>query len=104
EFRGFAFVKKIEWGDDSAPTKVTRNFYHTGAPDDEDNDGDGAFDERGFENETEEQPLKGRRSPTQTAGPITPITMGNRRRTSRFFKGLITPLRFAGFTTSKAGP
>ncbi len=59
EFRGFSFVKKIERGDSTAPTLVTRNFYHTGAPDDVDNDGDGALDERGFENETEEQALKG---------------------------------------------
>lgn len=59
EFRGFAFVKKIEWGDETAPTQLTRIFFHTGAPDGVDNDGDGRIDERAEDGETEELPLKG---------------------------------------------
>ena len=60
EFRGFAFVKKIERGDASAPTLVTRFFFHTGAPDGIDNDGDGQLDERTSRGGSEEEPLKGR--------------------------------------------
>lgn len=60
EFRGFAFVKKIERGDAIAPTKVTRIWFHTGAPDGEDNDLDGATDERSRDGGGEEEALKGR--------------------------------------------
>jgi RHS repeat-associated protein len=60
EFRGFGFVKKIERGDGNAPTKVTRIAFHTGAPDEVDNDGDDAVDERSEAGGAEEEPLKGR--------------------------------------------
>lgn len=59
EFRGFSFVKKIERGDATAPTQLTRIWFHTGAPDKIDNDGDGVIDERGDKGETEELVLKG---------------------------------------------
>lgn len=59
EFRGFAFVKKIERGDESAPTQVTRIFFHTGGPDGINNDGDGEVDERTEKGGAEEEPLKG---------------------------------------------
>lgn len=60
EFRGFAFAKKIERGDVDAPTLVTRMTFHTGAPDDVDNDGDGLRDERTVLGGVEEESLKGR--------------------------------------------
>lgn len=60
EFRGFAFVKKIERGDSDAPTRVSRIFFHTGAPDGLDNDGDGRLDERTARGGSEEEALKGR--------------------------------------------
>lgn len=59
EFRGFAFVKKIDWGDESAPTQVTRIFFHTGGPDGINNDGDNEVDERTEKGGAEEEPLKG---------------------------------------------
>ncbi len=64
QFRGFAFVKKIERGDErfggsSAPTLVTRMAYHTGAPDGVDNDGDGQTDEFHRWDGREEEPIKG---------------------------------------------
>src|SRR5262249_26292105 len=70
EFRGFAFVKKIDRGDPecdadpsgelcSAPTLVTRTVFHTGAPDGIDNNGDGHVDERASDGSPEEEPLKG---------------------------------------------
>ena len=80
EFRGFAFVKSISIGDDSAPTSVTRTFFHTGAPDGIDNDGDGKIDERGEDNETEELPLKGQvlaqETTTELAGAYTTLGDG----------------------------
>ncbi len=60
EFRGFAFVKKIERGDEDAPTQVSRIWFHTGAPDGDDNDGDGATDERTDKGGLEEESIKGR--------------------------------------------
>ncbi len=80
EFRGFSFVKSISIGDDSAPTSVTRTFFHTGAPDGIDNDGDGQIDERGEDNETEELPLKGQvlaqETTTELAGAYTTLGDG----------------------------
>jgi RHS repeat-associated protein len=53
QFRGFAFVEKIERGDDlwvpsngRSPGMTTRLAYHVGAPDGIDNDGNGKIDER----------------------------------------------------------
>ena len=60
EFRGFAEVEKTETGDTSAPTKVSRIFFHTGGPDGIDNDADGATDERSSEGSLEDEPLKGK--------------------------------------------
>ncbi|UCE60936.1 MAG: VCBS repeat-containing protein [Phycisphaerales bacterium] len=65
QFRGFAFVKQIDHGDerfgsDDAPTLVTRYGFHTGGPDGVDNDGDGQTDEQGdLWSGREEEPLKG---------------------------------------------
>jgi RHS repeat-associated protein len=70
EFRGFAFAKKVERGDDRyqgaeaipvhSPTTVTRFAFHTGVPDGEDNDDNGRTDELKDESGYEEEPLKGR--------------------------------------------
>lgn len=65
QFRGFAFVRHIQHGDErfggsSAPTLITRYGFHTGAPDGLDNDGDGIIDEPGdLWIGREEEPLKG---------------------------------------------
>jgi len=64
QFRGFAFVKKIEHGDERfggtrTPSLVTRMAFHTGAPDGVDNDGDGLTDEFDRWAGREEEPLKG---------------------------------------------
>ncbi|HYD50764.1 MAG TPA: SpvB/TcaC N-terminal domain-containing protein [Terriglobales bacterium] len=56
EFRGFAFVRKMELGDSTAPTQLTRIWFHTGAPDCEDNN----VDERSEKGGVEEETLKGR--------------------------------------------
>jgi len=63
QFRGFAFVKQFDLGDErfggsSAPTLVTRYGFHTGAPDGLDNDGDGKVDEADVWSGREEEPLK----------------------------------------------
>lgn len=60
EFRGFGFVKKIERGGVGAPTKVSRFWFHTGAPDGVDNDDDRRVDERTSVGGAEEEGLKGR--------------------------------------------
>ncbi len=59
EFRGFSEVEKIERGDATQPTLLTRHSFHTGAPDGVDNDGDGLVDERSSAGGAEEEPLKG---------------------------------------------
>ncbi len=64
QFRGFAFVKQIDRGDErfggsAAPTLVTRYGFHTGAPDGLDNNGDAQLDEQHPWNGGEEEPLKG---------------------------------------------
>ncbi len=80
EFRGFAFVKKIERGDATAPTQVTRLFFHTGAPDGLDNDGDKETDEWVEAAGAEEEPLKGRilkqEVTTAAGGADTPVGDG----------------------------
>ncbi len=67
EFRGFAFAKKVERGDDRfegipvhSPTTVTRYAFHTGTPDHLDNNGDGRFDEADEQGGYEEEGLKGK--------------------------------------------
>ncbi len=73
EFRGFAFARKIEVGDDrqgatevNSPTLITRMFFHTGAPDNLDNDGDGQTDEFNAIAGYEEEALKGKVLATET--------------------------------------
>jgi RHS repeat-associated protein len=67
QFRGFAFAKKVERGDErypgvtvNSPATVTRFAFHTGAPDATDNNGDGQVDEFNPINGYEEEPLKGK--------------------------------------------
>ncbi len=66
EFRGFAFVEKLERGDEAlgadpptAPGRVTRIAYHQGTPDGIDNDGDGSVNEWNAVAGAEEEALKG---------------------------------------------
>lgn len=59
QFRGFAFARVETLGDAAQGTQVSRHFFHTGAPDGQDNDGDGLVDEREVDGSTEELPLKG---------------------------------------------
>jgi RHS repeat-associated protein len=71
EFRGFAFARKVERGDDrlseggpapevNSPTAVTRLAFHTGVPDGIDNDGDNLTDEFDPVAGYEEEALKGK--------------------------------------------
>ncbi len=73
EFRGFSEVEVLARGDAGHPTLLTRHSFHTGAPDGEDNDGDGLIDERTPLGGAEEESLKGvaleQRTETCTDGP-----------------------------------
>lgn len=60
QFRGFSFAKVETLGDSNKGTQISRNFFHTGAPDGLDNDGDGLIDERELDGTTEELALKGK--------------------------------------------
>ncbi len=60
QFRGFAFAKVETLGDTPQSTQISRNFFHTGASDGQDNDGDGLIDERELDGTSEEYPLKGK--------------------------------------------
>lgn len=80
EFRGFAFAKKVELGDDRhpgvtvhSPTTVTRFAFHTGTPDGADNNGDGNFDEFNEQSGHEEEPIKGRVLWTETTLPTADV-------------------------------
>lgn len=77
EFRGFAFAKKVERGDDrltdggpapeeNSPSTLTRLAFHTGVPDNVDNDGDLATDEFDPVSGYEEEALKGKVLWTET--------------------------------------
>lgn len=77
EFRGFAFAKKVERGDDrltdggpapevNSPSTLTRLAFHTGVPDGVDNDGDNATDEFDPISGYEEESLKGKVLWTET--------------------------------------
>jgi RHS repeat-associated protein len=77
EFRGFAFAKKVERGDDrltdggpapeeNSPSTLTRLAFHTGVPDNVDNDGDLATDEFDPVSGYEEESLKGKVLWTET--------------------------------------
>jgi len=70
EFRGFAFAKKVERGDDRytstpaiavhSPGTVTRFGFHTGVPDGIDNNDNSQIDELQGRSGYEEEPLKGK--------------------------------------------
>jgi YD repeat-containing protein len=70
EFRGFAFAKKVERGDDRytgtnaitvhSPSTVTRFGFHTGVPDGADNNDNSQIDELQGRSGYEEEPLKGK--------------------------------------------
>lgn len=70
EFRGFAFAKKVERGDDRytgtnaitvhSPGTVTRFGFHTGVPDGVDNNDNSQIDELLGRSGYEEEPLKGK--------------------------------------------
>lgn len=85
EFRGFAFARKVERGDDrlreagqgtplitsppaevNSPSTITRFAFHTGVPDGIDNDGDNATDEFDPVSGYEEEALKGKVLWTET--------------------------------------
>jgi len=74
EFRGFAFARKVERGDDrvggssevNSPSTLTRLAFHTGVPDGVDNDGDNATDEFDPGSGYEEEALKGKVLWTET--------------------------------------
>ncbi len=70
EFRGFAFAKTVQRGDDrykgtavetevNAPSTISRMAFHTGVPDNLDNDHDGKYDEFDPISGYEEECLKG---------------------------------------------
>ncbi len=59
QFRGFAFATVETLGDSAKGTQISRHFFYTGAPDGQDNDGDGLIDERELDGTTEEAPLIG---------------------------------------------
>jgi YD repeat-containing protein len=58
-FRGFAQVKEIEYGDSSCPTLHSIYSFHTGGPDETDNDNDQTIDEISQTFFREEDALKG---------------------------------------------
>lgn len=60
QFRGFGFARVETLGDSNESTQVSRHFFHTGAADGQDNDGDGLVDERELDGTSEEQALKGK--------------------------------------------
>jgi RHS repeat-associated protein len=60
EFRGFGEVEVKDIGDASQPTLVTRYRFHTGAPDNVDNDHDGIVDEFTEKGGAEAESLKGK--------------------------------------------
>ena len=60
QFRGFGFARVETLGDSNESTQVSRHFFHTGAADGQDNDGDGLIDERELDGSSEEQALKGK--------------------------------------------
>ena len=75
EFRGFGFARKVDVEDDrqgasevNSPTLITRMFFHTGAPDGIDNNGDGRTDEFDPISGYEEEALKGKLLATETTG------------------------------------
>ena len=58
-FRGFSQVEVTEFGDPTAPTRITTHRFFTGGPDGVDNDQDGEIDEVSPLNHREEDALKG---------------------------------------------
>ncbi|UCF32259.1 MAG: VCBS repeat-containing protein [Phycisphaerales bacterium] len=97
QFRGFAFVKQTDHGDerfggDDAPTLVTRYAFHTGGPDGIDNDGDGETDEEGdLWIGREEEPLKGVQLWVETTSlPDDPLQDGSYADDSLVFERTVT--------------
>lgn len=78
EFRGFAFARKVDRGDDrgspaggatgeiNSPSTITRFAFHTGLPDGIDNDGDTIVDEFDEAAGYEEEAMKGKVMWTET--------------------------------------
>jgi len=110
QFRGFAFVKKIERGDERfggtlAPTLVTRTAFHTGAPDGVDNDGDGAIDESDRWGGREEEPLKGVELwHERTALPDDPLRDGDFAEDAQTFDRIVTMWVVRDLADASGGP
>ncbi|MGB2984772.1 MAG: SpvB/TcaC N-terminal domain-containing protein [Phycisphaerae bacterium] len=110
QFRGFAFVKQINRGDerfggDAAPTLVTRYGFHTGAPDGVDNDGDGDTDEEGdLWIGREEEPLKGVRLWQETTSlPDDPLQDGVYAAATVVFERLVGAWEIRNLATNTGG-
>lgn len=65
EFRGFSQVTKTEKGDKTIPDLISLIHFHTGAPDNIDNDNDFTIDERTQKGGNEEESLKGKMLSTE---------------------------------------
>ena len=76
QFRGFSFAEVETLGDAAKGTQISRHFFHTGAPDGQDNDGDGDIDERELDGTTEETPLIGNTHMVELSSKAIPT--GNR--------------------------
>ncbi len=109
QFRGFAFVKQIEHGDErfggaGAPTLVTRFFFHTGGPDGIDNDGDGDIDEYDRWAGREEEPLKGVELWRETTAlPDDPLADGSFANDSQVFERHIAAWEVRDLCTADGG-
>ena len=110
QFRGFAFVKQINRGDErfggsAAPTLVTRYGFHTGAPDGVDNDGDGETDETGdLWIGREEEPLKGKRLWEETTAlPDDPLADGDYADDEIVFQRLVHTWEIRDLATATGG-
>lgn len=110
QFRGFAFVKKIERGDERfggtlAPTLVTRTGFHTGAPDGIDNDGDGETDEFDRWVGREEEPLKGVELwHERTALPDDPLRDGDFAEDTQAFDRVVNSWTVRDLADASGGP
>lgn len=109
QFRGFAFVKQIQHGDErfggtTAPTLVTRYGFHTGAPDGIDNDGNGRTDEYDNWAGREEEPLKGMGLWRETCSlPDDPMRDGDFADDSVVFERVETTWEVRNLCTATAG-
>jgi len=109
QFRGFAFVKQIQRGDErfggtTAPTLVTRYGFHTGAPDGEDNDGNGQTDEYDNWAGREEEALKGMELWQETCSlPDDPMQDGTFADDSVVFERIETTWEVRNLCTATGG-